>query len=367
MLCPLGNDTSGSLEPAPGEAHSKALAALGSRPPPPGRPHCSRPSPGPGWREPTSGHQDLQVGGVRDQCRGTGGHGQGDISVQQLLQLPQKGLSLGGRASSERPPQSHQKGPGLPRRPPLTARRCAACRACCVPGPWTARSLRVRGGVAHQLGRRVIDPSVGPREGPVEGGHVDTLPGGVQQLQPGLGQGLGRRAARCRRQVPGDAFHEDEPAEEVPGVSAGATSQPHVTRSIPSSQAGGLSPGCGAGRGPQAGLGRAGLTPRSAPGRGLSGGPESRAVGAQARPKPRCCLLRAVACGARQRCWVWAPAAVEALGDARADPEGRAGPVGVGGTLGVCWDSMTPQRGGRGGGCDSTPGGRAAMVPPPPR
>ena len=114
MLCPLGNDTSGSLELAPGEAHLKALAALGSRPPPPGQPHCSRPSPGPGRQEPTSGHQDLQVGGVPDQCRGAGGHSQGNVSVQQLLQLLQKGLSLREQASGERPAPSHQEGPRLP-------------------------------------------------------------------------------------------------------------------------------------------------------------------------------------------------------------------------------------------------------------
>lgn len=178
---------------------------------------------------------------------------------------------------------------------------------------------------------------------------MDTLPGGVQQLQPGLGQGLGRRAAWCRRQVLGDAFHEDKPAEGG-GRCERRSHQPashHLFHPVQAE---------GAGRALQARLGRAGLTPRSTPGRGLSGGPESREVGAQAHPKPRCCLLRAAACGARQRCWVWAPAAVEALGDAQADPEGRAGPVGVGGMLGVCWDSRTPQRGGRGGGCDSTPG-----------
>lgn len=41
---------------------------------------------------------------------------------------------------------------------------------------------------------------------------MDTLLGSVQQLQPGLGQGLGPRAAGRRWQVLGDAFHEDQPA-----------------------------------------------------------------------------------------------------------------------------------------------------------
>lgn len=115
--------------------------------------------------EPSHGHvshlgasafQDLQVSGVLGRSWGAGGHGQGHVSVQQLLQLLQEGLA--------------------------------------------------------RLGRRVVDPDVGPREGPVEGGHVDALSGGVQQLHPGLGQGLGGRAACCRSQVLGNALHEDEPA-----------------------------------------------------------------------------------------------------------------------------------------------------------
>lgn len=42
---------------------------------------------------------------------------------------------------------------------------------------------------------------------------MDALLGGVQQLQPGLGQGLGGRTAHHRRQVLRDALHEDKPAE----------------------------------------------------------------------------------------------------------------------------------------------------------
>lgn len=83
-----------------------------------------------------------------------------------------------------------------------------------------ACSLQVGVGRAgpYRLGRRVIDPDVRPREGPVEGGHMDALLGGVQQLQPGLGQGLGRWAAGCRGQVLGDALHKDKPAGRAPGA-----------------------------------------------------------------------------------------------------------------------------------------------------
>lgn len=42
---------------------------------------------------------------------------------------------------------------------------------------------------------------------------MDALLGGVQQLQPGLGQWLGGRAASCRWQVLRDAFHKDKPGE----------------------------------------------------------------------------------------------------------------------------------------------------------
>lgn len=65
---------------------------------------------------------------------------------------------------------------------------------------------------------------------------MDALSGGVQQLHPGLGQGLGGRAACCRSQVLGNALHEDEPAEGVPGVSVGAAGQPRITCSIPVSK-----------------------------------------------------------------------------------------------------------------------------------
>lgn len=70
------------------------------------------------------------------------------------------------------------------------------------------------------MGRRVVDPNVGPCEGPVVGSHVDALLGSVQQLHPGLGQGLGRRAASCKPQVLGGAFHEDQPAEAASGARA---------------------------------------------------------------------------------------------------------------------------------------------------
>ena len=45
-------------------------------------------------RPPTSGFQDLQVSGVLGRGRGAGGHGQGHVSVQQLLKLLQEDLAL---------------------------------------------------------------------------------------------------------------------------------------------------------------------------------------------------------------------------------------------------------------------------------
>lgn len=105
---------------------------------------------------------------------------------------------------------------------------------------------------------------------------MDALSGGVQQLHPGLGQGLGSRAACCRPQVLGDALHEDEPAEGVPGVSAGAAGQPHITHSASRRQ----SPGQG---GRAAGwIEQGGPDTRSAP-----GGLPEWGVGAQSPPPPK--------------------------------------------------------------------------------
>lgn len=48
---------------------------------------------------------------------------------------------------------------------------------------------------------------------------MDALPGGVQQLWPGLGQGRGRRASSGERQVLGDALDKDKPVERARGPS----------------------------------------------------------------------------------------------------------------------------------------------------
>lgn len=125
MLCPVENGTFGSLEPAlcPGEADSKDLRALGPAllgcprevqgtfPTPTSFPCPVVPArqPMPDTRAvvpsmvqvPTSGSQNLQVGGCPGQCRAAGGHSQGNVPAQQLLQLLQKSLSLQGQASYE--------------------------------------------------------------------------------------------------------------------------------------------------------------------------------------------------------------------------------------------------------------------------
>jgi hypothetical protein len=44
---------------------------------------------------------------------------------------------------------------------------------------------------------------------------MDAFLGSVQELQPGLDQGLGRWAASCKWQVLRDAFHKDEPGERT--------------------------------------------------------------------------------------------------------------------------------------------------------
>lgn len=207
----------------------------------PRQPQSSRWPPGPGWQAPTSAFQDLQVSGVLGRSWGAGGHGQGHVSVQQLLQLLQEGLALLEQARvRERPPYPTRRGPDLPRGGPncpqlgQTDGQPAGLAVCLALAQPAGSKSGAR--ATHRLGRRVVDPDVGPREGPVEGGHVDALSGGVQQLHPGLGQGLGGRAACYRSQVLGDALHEDEPAEGVPGVSIRAAGQPRITCSIPVSK-----------------------------------------------------------------------------------------------------------------------------------
>lgn len=95
---------------------------------------------GPMAQAPTSGRQDLQVGGLPGQCRGAGGHHQGDVPIQQLLQLLQKGLSLGEQASCEGPPLP----PGGPRPLPGGHPDCPQLHQTCRPpdGTLTACSLR---------------------------------------------------------------------------------------------------------------------------------------------------------------------------------------------------------------------------------
>lgn len=150
VLCPLGNDTSGPWNRPPGRPTRRRLRPQAPSLPP-GSPTALAGSRAQDSRHPpTSGFQDLQVSGVLGRGRGAGGHSQGHVSVQQLLQLLQEGLALWEQARvRERLPHPTRRGRGLPpRRPQLpTARpdRRAACWPCCVPGPGTARSLRVRG------------------------------------------------------------------------------------------------------------------------------------------------------------------------------------------------------------------------------
>lgn len=67
---------------------------------------------------------------------------------------------------------------------------------------------------------------------------MDTLPGGVQQLQPGLGQGLGRRAAGRVGQVLGDALHQKQPAGGRSVRPPARLSAPTPTPSMPPTQRG---------------------------------------------------------------------------------------------------------------------------------
>lgn len=245
-LCPLGNDTSGAWNRPPGRPAQRRL-------PPQAPTHLGFPGPagqwsswpGPGRRWPRPGTRfcpaaaEAFAGGPRpvragqDERETTPSTGRGPDPPGQ----PQLGQTDGQPAGSGSGPRA-----------------------------------------THRLGRRVVDPDVGPREGPVEGGHMDALSGGVQQLHPGLGQGLGSRAACCRPQVLGDALHEDEPAEGAPGVSAGVAGQPHVTHSVPVSKREAEPRHRGPGRGWTE---QGGPDTRSAP-----GGPPEWGVGAQSPPPP---------------------------------------------------------------------------------
>ena len=169
-------------------------------------------------RPPTLGCQHPQVSGLPGQRRAAGGHGQGDVPGQPLLQLAQKGLSLRGQAGREGDPRRAGGTQTFPQEPALHSHGSE---------PET-RARRGRPGPrSYRPGRRVIDPDVRPREGPVEGGHVDALLGGIQQLRPGLGEGLGRRAAGRGGQVLRDAFHKDKPAGGAQGpASPPSTSVP---------------------------------------------------------------------------------------------------------------------------------------------
>lgn len=120
MLCPVERDTPSFLEPA-SLGRADWLEGRGWRPWTPAshgpgevqgvsRPPHSSPTAGslsvapavshagPGTevtgQAPTSGSQDLQVSRVPGQCRVASGHSQGDVPVQELLQLLQEGLPL---------------------------------------------------------------------------------------------------------------------------------------------------------------------------------------------------------------------------------------------------------------------------------
>ena len=92
LLCPMGNDRSGPWSRPLGKPPRRRLQPRAPSTP---RQHQSSRWPlGPGWQAPTSAFQDLQVSGVLGRSRVAGGHGQGHVSVQQLLQLLQEGLAL---------------------------------------------------------------------------------------------------------------------------------------------------------------------------------------------------------------------------------------------------------------------------------